>query len=424
MKSKGVCFVIAPIGDEGSETRHRSERVFEDVIKPAAKRCGYVPLHAMDVSEPGLITKSIIGLVVRSPLVVADLTGGNPNVFYELALRHGAGMPVILITAKNEEIPFDLKDARTVLYDIDIVSSRNQAIDQIVKQIKESEKNRNLDTPVSAAGVAPLALLVQDERVGPARDSPTMGIGSRAEERAMDTVLAELERLPNAGAIPAMTKFIEELLKSPHIHLLDSPVDDLEAACALVNSVPERGYISAASSLQHHDADESEIYRYLVNHALERNVSYCKVICFSPAILPERHEKWLQEFQDEAELIKTGRIRPDAFQLLHYPSSISVDVLISQDFSGKCLEMVAGFSGGGKHGGFRTDDQKMVNEWFGTYLEANIIVVAKRHTEAVLNGREQCSCLEFLKLLKRARRAALRPRSALARKRSQRQHGE
>ena len=202
MKSKGVCFVIAPIGAENSEIRHRSERVFEDVIKPAAKRCGYAPLHAMDISEPGLITKSIIGLVVRSPLVVADLTGGNPNVFYELALRHGAGMPVIQIIAKDEEIPFDLKDARTVRYDIDIVSSRNQAIDKIVKQIKEIEKNPNLDTPVSAAGVAPLAFLVQDERVGPARVSPTMEIGLRAEERAMDTVLAELQRLPNAGAIP------------------------------------------------------------------------------------------------------------------------------------------------------------------------------------------------------------------------------
>lgn len=80
-----ICFVIAPIGEEGSDIRRRSDQVFKHIIAPAAKDCGYETIRADKISEPGIITSQVILHLVEDALVIADLTGRNPNVFYELA---------------------------------------------------------------------------------------------------------------------------------------------------------------------------------------------------------------------------------------------------------------------------------------------------------------------------------------------------
>lgn len=83
-----TCFVIAPIGEPGSETRRRSDQILNHVIKPVAKQAGYAAVRADEEGEPGLITHQVIQHLLDDPLVIADLTGRNPNVFYELAIRH------------------------------------------------------------------------------------------------------------------------------------------------------------------------------------------------------------------------------------------------------------------------------------------------------------------------------------------------
>ena len=81
--SEKSCFVIAPIGEPESETRKRSDQILKHVISPAAIECGYSTTRADQISEPGMITSQVIQHVVDDPLVVADLTERNPNVFYE-----------------------------------------------------------------------------------------------------------------------------------------------------------------------------------------------------------------------------------------------------------------------------------------------------------------------------------------------------
>src|SRR5437016_10492301 len=89
-----TCFVISPIGDEGSEVRRRSDQVLKHIVRPAARKCGYSSIVRADqMSKPGLITAQVIQCLVNSNLVVADLTGHNPNVFYELAVRHAIRKP-------------------------------------------------------------------------------------------------------------------------------------------------------------------------------------------------------------------------------------------------------------------------------------------------------------------------------------------
>src|SRR5882724_2144422 len=131
-----TCFVISPIGDEGSEVRKSSDHVFEEVIKRAIQPLGYQPLRSDHIAKPGRITDQVIKHLVADELVVADLSGHNPNVFYELAIRHAVNKPVIQISRKGESLPFDISQERTVFYDPDNVKSVNHCIDEIKKQIE------------------------------------------------------------------------------------------------------------------------------------------------------------------------------------------------------------------------------------------------------------------------------------------------
>lgn len=146
------CFVIAPIGTEGSETRTRSDQVLKHIVAPAARECGYEAIRADQISEPGLITSQVIQHIVDDPLVIADLTGWNPNVFYELALRHALKRPVVQIIHATESIPFDVAASRTIQVDHHDLDSAARARDQIIKQIRAVEANPvDVDTPISVA---------------------------------------------------------------------------------------------------------------------------------------------------------------------------------------------------------------------------------------------------------------------------------
>lgn len=153
-KEKGprICFVIAPIGKEGSDVRVRSDQVLNHIISPAAKECGYETVRADQISEPGLITSQVIQHVVEDPLVVADLSGWNPNVFYELSLRHALKKPVVQIINASESIPFDIAASRTIHVDHHDLDSAAKAKEEIVRQIHAVEKNpTDVDTPISVA---------------------------------------------------------------------------------------------------------------------------------------------------------------------------------------------------------------------------------------------------------------------------------
>ena len=152
MSSEKICFVIAPIGEPESETRKRSDQILRHVISPAAKECGYKALRADQISEPGIITSQVIQHIVDDPLVIADLTDRNPNVFYELAIRHAIKKPLVQIIKKGEAIPFDVAGTRTIHVDHHDLDSVEEARNEIIKQIKSVEKDASeVDTPISVA---------------------------------------------------------------------------------------------------------------------------------------------------------------------------------------------------------------------------------------------------------------------------------
>lgn len=139
---KKTCFVISPIGEAISEIRKRSDQIFEHVIKKAVIPFGYDPIRADKISEPGIITFQIIEQLLKADLVVADLTGRNPNVFYELAIRHAARMPVIQIKEISETIPFDIENMRTIDVDYRFIESMGKCCEEIANQLGRSKRNR------------------------------------------------------------------------------------------------------------------------------------------------------------------------------------------------------------------------------------------------------------------------------------------
>ena len=152
MPEPKLCFVIAPIGEPDSDTRKRSDQILQHVITPAVSQVGYEPIRADQIDKPGLITNQVIQHIVSDPLVVADLTEHNPNVFYELAIRHALRLPLVQIISMGDPIPFDVASARTIKVNHTDLDSVANAKDEIVEQIRALEADPlGFDTPISAA---------------------------------------------------------------------------------------------------------------------------------------------------------------------------------------------------------------------------------------------------------------------------------
>ena len=94
------CFVISPIGPEGSDIRQHADDVY-DFVKPAMAECDIEALRSDHILEPGKITDHMFHELM-SDMCVAIVTGRhNPNVYYELAIAQAAARPVIILVEKG-----------------------------------------------------------------------------------------------------------------------------------------------------------------------------------------------------------------------------------------------------------------------------------------------------------------------------------
>ncbi|MDK2970557.1 MAG: hypothetical protein PWP23_312 [Candidatus Sumerlaeota bacterium] len=117
------CLVIMPIGDQVVDgktiTMAELRKRYDDLIKEAIKIADpeLEVTRADDVAMPGTITSDILTRIMHSPIVIGDVTFPNPNVFYELGLRHACRLGTVIIRDKEgPRLPFDIAHQRAVEY--------------------------------------------------------------------------------------------------------------------------------------------------------------------------------------------------------------------------------------------------------------------------------------------------------------------
>jgi len=121
------CFVVMPSGRDSSEQKW-FKGWYEVVIKPAVIEAGYDPILAAAEEQPGAINDEIRTHLAIDPMVVIDLGGTepeddpNPNVMYELGIRHALGLPLVMMAWKGQRLPFDVGNQRVIMEDRDLIN--------------------------------------------------------------------------------------------------------------------------------------------------------------------------------------------------------------------------------------------------------------------------------------------------------------
>jgi hypothetical protein len=106
-----TCFVMMPFGEW-------FDRYYQEIYAPAIKEAGYEPVRADELFTTGSVVEQIWEQIEKATLLLADLSGKNPNVFYELGLAHAARKPVVFTASEVEDVPFDLRHLRVIIYDV------------------------------------------------------------------------------------------------------------------------------------------------------------------------------------------------------------------------------------------------------------------------------------------------------------------
>jgi|GEM_PF-1980806 len=146
------CFIITPIGDENSEIRRKADGLIEAIVKPVLENLGYVPIIPHTMTKPGSITTQVVEHILSSDMVIANLIGLNPNVMYELAVRHAVRKPIVCVVENGTKLPFDIAQDRVILYSDEFF--RVETLKKDLKQMIESASKMGkgeIDNPIYRA---------------------------------------------------------------------------------------------------------------------------------------------------------------------------------------------------------------------------------------------------------------------------------
>jgi len=201
MSDTNNAFVILPFEDE-------FERLYEEQIAPTLADQGYCVNKADELPTQGSIIEDIIKGITQADLIVADLTDTNPNVFYELGIAHGMGVPTVLIAQDISELPFDLSAYSTIEYSLrfDKISEFTEELSEITSG--HLDKQIQFGSPVSDYGNVEIAQ------------------GSEANEQAADIEAEESskkveddsgETEPDKGLLEYTAEIDEEMSDLEHI---------------------------------------------------------------------------------------------------------------------------------------------------------------------------------------------------------------
>ena len=125
--AKNLCFILMPFGDEMVPIYNKIKEIIADDHK-------LICLRADDIYSAGIVIQEVWDNIQKAQIIVADITDKNPNVFYEMGLAHAINKNIIIIAQKEDDVPFDLRHLRVIIYD------KNRLEDFGVKLSKSIER--------------------------------------------------------------------------------------------------------------------------------------------------------------------------------------------------------------------------------------------------------------------------------------------
>lgn len=227
------CFIVCPIGDEGSETRKRSDKLFKHVITPVCKECDFEPTRIDKENKNGSITDGILKHLKEDDLVIADLTENNPNAFYEIGYRAALDKPIIHLMAKESSIPFDVSAIRAFSYDLidlDLVDELKERLIQTIKSIDfdPHETKNNLSNSTAHT----TSTLILQEIYKLQDDVAKLSSNIEAKDSMAVSILAD--KLTNTASKPPETVLLETFITK----LFDNP-EQLFKLAKLSKNLPD-----------------------------------------------------------------------------------------------------------------------------------------------------------------------------------------
>jgi len=206
-------FVLMPFREEFDDVYDMVKAVCKDLMVGLEVEC----LRADEIDKPGVITDQIIEHIRDADAIVADLTGSNPNVMYELGYAHALGRPAIIINQSVEKSPFDVAGMRQIVYDRNRLAKDCRprlvtSLTEILGNLPAVEINELPQEPVEVKrgrpAVAPHPLIVSDRLIAQVQSihlkmqlGNTMGNVDEIRRLAAE-VLSILDRIP-VGDAPA-----------------------------------------------------------------------------------------------------------------------------------------------------------------------------------------------------------------------------
>lgn len=261
-RPNGLCFVLMPF-------RPDLDELYVGTIRPCIERASRLSaLRADEIYGSRAIIADIWDSIQRADLILADVTGRNPNVFYELGLAHAIQKPVLIISQNINDVPFDLKHLRVIIYQ-NTLQGRLRLKTNLKKAIG-SDHRANLQTFFTSTSTVEGAerpdrkritkLVFRISSADPATSISAMGELTKAvkssqrprncDPRAVSAVCAQLgSAYPEVqlAAIDSLKKTGDQVHAASLLHLLSSA--NLVVVSAVVDALGELRALGAEPAL-------------------------------------------------------------------------------------------------------------------------------------------------------------------------------
>jgi hypothetical protein len=148
-----TCFVIMPFGEKIDVDQQviDFDEVYQRTIKPAITALGVECIRCDDIGEAGSIHRDMFHHIFEDDIAVVDITTLNPNVFYELGVRHALKQSVtVLIRRKGTQVPFNIEGFRVIDYDVFTSDGDADAGARIQEFVRNGLQKQKIDSPVHA----------------------------------------------------------------------------------------------------------------------------------------------------------------------------------------------------------------------------------------------------------------------------------